>query len=101
MNAAKPKASLKALVGGANDQPPAAPPVTADAAKTYRTAATRENTRSIGGHFAPEAAQTLRMLAAEQDKDTQELLAEALNMLFQRYGKPYRIEIVSGRRRRT
>lgn len=99
MTTARPKASLKALVGGANDQPPAPPP--AEAPKTYRTAATRANTRSIGGHFPPEAAQTLRMLAAEQDKDTQELLAEALNMLFQRYGKPYRIEIVSGRRRRT
>jgi hypothetical protein len=42
----------------------------------------------------------LRVLAAEQDREHQELLAEALNMLFERYGKPTRAEVTAGRRKR-
>jgi hypothetical protein len=45
-------------------------------------------------------AQALRLLAAEQDKDNQELLAEALTMLFKRYGKPTVVEVESGRRKK-
>jgi hypothetical protein len=40
------------------------------------------------------------MLAAEQDRDVRELLAEAINMVFERHGKPNRIEIIGGRRKR-
>jgi hypothetical protein len=92
------KPSLKSLVGGKTPAP--VPEPTQEAPKSYRVAQTRLATRSIGGHFAPEVARELKVLAAEQDKDNQELLAEALNMLFQRYGKPTRVEIVSGRRKR-
>jgi hypothetical protein len=41
------------------------------------------------------------MLAAEQDREQQELLAEALNMLFERYGKPTRAEVLGTRRKRA
>ena len=102
------KASLKSLVGGGGsnktpiaavaptplDQRPAPEPA-------YRKAQTRTNTRQIAGHFQAEVAQALRMLAAEQDKDNQELLAEALNMLFTRYGKPVTVEAESGRRKKV
>jgi hypothetical protein len=40
------------------------------------------------------------VLAAEQDREHQELLAEALNMLFARYGKLTRVEVTPGRRKR-
>jgi hypothetical protein len=57
---------------------------------TGRIAQTRDNTRQVSGHYKPDVAQALRMLAAEQDREQQDLLAEALNMLFERYGKATR-----------
>ena len=41
-----------------------------------------------------------RALAALQAKDVQELLGEAINLVFEKYGVPNRVEAVSGRRRR-
>jgi hypothetical protein len=97
------KASLKSLVNGAAPvaRPAEPPPPPADNEPSYRTAQTRANTRQIAGHFAPEVAQALRLLAAEQDKDNQELLAEALTMLFRRYGKPVTVALESGRRKKS
>lgn len=69
--------------------------------RNYRTAQTRSDTRQVSGHFKPEVSQTLRLIAVEQDMDVQEILAEALNMLFERYGKATRADVTSGRRRRT
>jgi len=66
----------------------------------YRTAQTRADTRQVSGHFKPEVAQTLRLIAVEQDRDIQEILAEGLNMVFARYGKAIRAEVTSGRRKR-
>lgn len=97
------KTSLKALVGGspAAQTPETPEPQEVRQPRNYRTAQTRSDTRQIGGHFKAEAAQTLKVIAAEQDKDVQELLAEALNMLFSKYGKPMRLDVTSGRRSRT
>jgi hypothetical protein len=67
----------------------------------YRTAQTRSDTRQVSGHFKPEVSQTLRLIAVEQDRDVQEILAEALNMVFQRYGKATRADVTSGRRRKA
>jgi len=97
--------SLKSLAGGAPAAEPAAvqlPAVPQDESpRGYRTAQTRSDTRQIGGHFKPEVAQTLRLIAVEQDKDVQEILAEALNMVFTRYGKATRADVTSGRRSRA
>lgn len=102
------KASLKSLVSGGGSNKTAIAAIAASPAEqqltpepTYRKAQTRTNTRQIAGHFQAEVAQALRMLAAEQDKDNQELLAEALNMLFTRYGKPVTVEAESGRRKKA
>ena len=102
------KASLKSLVNGGGSSKAGIAAVTAPLLEpqpmpepTYRKAQTRTNTRQIAGHFQAEVAQALRMLAAEQDKDNQELLAEALNMLFTRYGEPVTVEAESGRRRKV
>jgi hypothetical protein len=46
-------------------------------------------------------AKTLRLIAAEHDKHVQEILAEALNMIFAKYGKPIRVEISSRRRKKA
>jgi len=99
------KASLKDLARGSAPPIQAATPMPAaeSVAKepTYRTAQTRADTRQVSGHFKAEVAQTLRLIAVEQDRDIQEILAEALNMVFERYGKPARAEITSGRRKKV
>jgi hypothetical protein len=79
----------------ANDRQ--APPVEPS---RYRTAQTRSDTRQVSGHFKPDVSQTLRLIAVEQDRDVQEILAEALNMVFQRYGKATRADVTSGRRKK-
>jgi hypothetical protein len=73
---------------------------TAAGQRSYRTAQTRSDTRQVSGHFKPEVSQTLRLIAVEQDRDVQEILAEALNMVFERYGKAPRAEVTSGRRKK-
>lgn len=47
----------------------------------------RRGKRAIVGHFDPIVCKQLKLLAVEQDKSSQALLAEALNLLFQSYGK--------------
>ena len=41
----------------------------------------RQNTRLVGGHFPPDVARQLRILAAEEDTTVQALLEEAINLL--------------------
>ena len=41
----------------------------------------------IGGYFSESVKRQLRILAAEQNKTTQALIGEALNLLFSNYGK--------------
>lgn len=101
------KASLKDLAGKSVPIPASVTPaaiietVSADEGRRYRTAQTRGDTRQVSGHFKPEVQQTLKLIAVEQDRDVQEILAEALNMIFSRYGKATRAEVTSGRRKRT
>ena len=47
----------------------------------------REGKRAIAGHFDPAVSRQLRYLALENDTSIQSLLREALNDLFQKYGK--------------
>jgi hypothetical protein len=103
------KSSLKELAArrsGAVEQPAEPPSAPANEAPPpeplrYRTAQTRSDTRQVSGHFKPEVSQTLRLIAVEQDRDVQEILAEALNMVFQRYGKATRADVTSGRRKKA
>jgi hypothetical protein len=43
--------------------------------------------KAIAGHFDPAVSKQLKQLALEQDTTVQALLAEALNDLFDKYGK--------------
>src|SRR5438067_6437137 len=98
------KTSLKSLVQGQTETPQASPanaPPPAEEGRGYRKAQTRTDTRQVSAHFKPEVAKTLRLIAVEQDRDVQEILAEALNMLFARYGKTTRVDVVSGRRKKA
>jgi hypothetical protein len=60
---------------------PAAP----EPAKFYRPS--REGKRLIAGHFAPEKAKQLKIIAAEEDTSVQALLDEALDLLFVKKGR--------------
>jgi hypothetical protein len=72
--------------------PPGAPPARKraekqepGAGKFYR--ASREGKRLIAGHFPPDLAKQLKLLAAEEDTTVQALLEEALGLLFVKKGR--------------
>lgn len=48
----------------------------------------RKNQVMIGGFFSQSVHKQLKLLAAEREETQQALMAEALNMLFAKYGKP-------------
>lgn len=54
----------------------------------------RENRQLIAGHFPKPVAKQLKMLAVEDDTTVQQLLEEALNLLFVKKGKQRIAEIV-------
>ncbi len=50
-------------------------------------APSRRGKKNISGYFALEVHRQLRVIAAEEDKNLQEVLGDALNTLFERKGK--------------
>lgn len=63
----------------ANDQPaPGAKP----------SAPSRLGRVLIGGHFAPEVQMALKIVAAEERTTVQALLAEAIDVVLAKHGKP-------------
>ena len=52
-----------------------------------QSSSTRQGTKLIGGHFAPEVSTQLRIIAAEESTTVQSLLAEALDDLFVKKGR--------------
>ncbi len=85
-----PKKTKTAIVAVESLRAPPARPVSA----------TRIDARNLSGYFPTPDVIAFRALAASQEKDVQELLGEAINVIFERYGLPNRIPIVSGRRTR-
>ena len=53
-----------------------------------KTPASRRGKKNISGYFAPEVHRQLRIIAAEEDKNLQEVLSDALNVFFKNRGKP-------------
>lgn len=51
------------------------------------SAPSRQGKRPVSGYFEPAAVRQLKMLSIERDASVQELLGEALNDLFRKYGK--------------
>lgn len=101
MNLKKPKNALQAVLDAQaaslppresapareETSPAEAPPAAAvrQAAKSARPS--REGTRLIAGHFPPSVAKQLKILAAEEETSVQDLLHEALDLLFIKKGK--------------
>jgi len=58
--------------------PPAEPVVKAKSPRRP----SRLNTRHIGGHYSPTTSKMMNQLALDEDTSVQQLLAEAIDMLF-------------------
>jgi hypothetical protein len=71
---------------------PVSPDVAADRAAVEKGPSTQPPSRlgkkTIAGHFDPAVSRQLRALGLEHDRTVQDLLSEALNGLFEKYGKP-------------
>lgn len=48
----------------------------------------RAGTKAITGHYPPQVRYQLKLLAAEQGRTMEDMLAEGLNRLFAAYNKP-------------
>jgi hypothetical protein len=73
----------------------AAPEDDAQSTKFHRPV--REGKRFVGAHFHPEVARQLKVLAAEDNTTIQDLLEEAVDLLFVKNGRAKITEIVSKR----
>ncbi len=62
--------------------------VSNDTKHKENVAPSRRGKKNISGYFSPEVHRQLRVIAAEEDKNLQEILGDALNELFERRGKP-------------
>ena len=58
------------------------------AAATPDVPPSRRGKVTIAAHFDPVVRKQLAILAAEEDKSQAALMAEALNLLFERYSRP-------------
>lgn len=76
---AAPKAAPEAIAQPA--------PLSPDLDPSSYTAPSRRGKKAITGYYDPAVRQQLAVLAAEEDRSQNDLLAEALNMLFERYRK--------------
>ena len=95
-------AEVTAAAGSTRRQPLAAAPATSlpaqkgEGGEISSAKKARIGTKQVSGHFPEEVSWQLRQLGLEQRTSLQELLGEALNDLFQKYGKP---ELAPPRRR--
>jgi hypothetical protein len=82
-------ADLAAVAGSTRRQSPLPRPTEVSAPERGRQQVrTRVGTKQVAAHFPTEVAWQLRALAVERRTTVQDLMAEALNDLFAKYGKP-------------
>ena len=67
--------------------PAEAMPVEQAAPKRSSQPGSRASKKAISGFFELEVSRQLKIIAATHDKTIQGLLGEALNLLFEKYGK--------------
>lgn len=84
----KPKTNaLAAALDSATEIPEKTPARKKPIVKPARPLAkTRTGTALIAGHFTKETKKQMRILAAEEETTSQELLAQALELLFKKKG---------------
>lgn len=69
------------------DAPARPEPVAEAPSQGGYTAPSRRGKKPVTGYYDPAVRQQLAVLAAEEDRSQNDLIAEALNILFERYGK--------------
>ena len=67
--------------------PPEAPAPSAEPSTRWARPASRVGKKTIAAHFDPAVSKQLKQIGLEHDRSTQELLREAINDLFTKYGK--------------
>jgi hypothetical protein len=91
MSKAPDLAQALAEAGGSTRRKPAAvapPPVSPPSAGSHYQQPSRAGTRPITVHFPEAVRRQLKLIALEEQKTLHNLLAEAFNDLFAKYGKP-------------
>ena len=80
---------IAAVVGAMEPEPasPTAPPAPTAPERRPQSRASREGKHLIAGHFTPKVLTALKIIAAEERKTQQQLLEEALTLLFVKKGK--------------
>ena len=68
-------------------------------ASVTERAPTRVGKVNISAYFPPEVKSSLRLVQAQNGRKIQDLLAEALNLLFAKYGVPESAPIADSRSR--
>lgn len=88
----KNRANLAAAMNSAGARSTAQPAVQAAAVERPRTATkkapSREGMRAVTCYVREEAHKQLRLMCIEKNAKIQEIMVEALNDVFQKYGKP-------------
>lgn len=69
-------------------EPVAVPPMGGAPKSTSARPLSRQGAVQIAAFFPEDVRAQLKVVAAEQRRDVQDLLAEALNLIFVKYGKP-------------
>jgi hypothetical protein len=64
------------------------PPPSATPAQPHTQTSSRLATKAITVHFPEEVRRQLKSMAAEQGRSMEDMVGEALNLLFVRYRKP-------------
>lgn len=88
---ARKRPSLDAQLGKQAEAPAETQPQpatkTQPAAQPSTRAKARVGKKAISGFYEPQTAKQLKMLAVEEDRTVQGMLGEALNLLFEKYGR--------------
>ncbi len=82
----KPNALMAALAGAAVPEPPLVP-ASVPLARKPQARYSREGKHLIATHVTPKVLTALKILAAEERKTQQQLIEEALGLLFVKKGR--------------
>ena len=72
--------ALKKTEKGASTEPPIT--------ESPHARPSRKGVKHVGGYFEPQVSKQLRQIALDEDSSVQDLLAEAIDMLFHSRQKP-------------
>ena len=86
----KPSALESALrnSGASLPMPPLPVPAPAQSRQLNPQPASRQTTKAITVHFPEEVRRQLKTMAAEEGRSMEDMVAEALNLLFARHRRP-------------